>query len=179
MMRAWEKTPVIKVRKKPFSDSHFRLLTLQMQVCNQNQGSIFIGADTFPSHFFLAIKLSRLILTRSQWRQRENLLNCLKVFRSSPLGAQVFCLTSLHKQSRGVFSSQALITDFLKKLVNFRFFKSMSNLVFIVICLATSDTNIDSIINHSAHSPLACSPSKELPSNEDGEWEESQPILSC
>jgi hypothetical protein len=55
-----KKTPLRKVRKKPYYDGHFRHLK-----CKRKQGSRLIG-DTFPLHFLLAIKLSCVILTGSQ-----------------------------------------------------------------------------------------------------------------
>jgi hypothetical protein len=105
------------------------LRTLEMQVGNRNQGSRLIK-DTFPLHFLLPIKLSRVIRTRSQWRPWENPLN-FKVFLSSPLGRARFFP---HLSSRAITRvfSQALIIDFSKKLKNYKIFGGVSNLVFIV-----------------------------------------------
>ena len=127
-MRAWEKTPLREIRKKPCSRRSLR--TLQMQVRNRIQGSRPIR-DTFPLHFLLPIKLSRVILTRSQWRPEENLLN-LKVFLSSPLGRARF-FPNLSSRAITRDFSQALIIDFSKKLENCKIFGGVSNLVFIVL----------------------------------------------
>jgi hypothetical protein len=101
-----------------------------MQARNRNQSSRLIG-DTFPLHFLLSIKLSRVIRSRSQWRLQENLLN-LKVFLSSPLGlARFFPNLSSRAITRVFFSSPH--HRLFKKTENFKIFGRVSNLVFIVL----------------------------------------------